>query len=133
MIKLKRTEVLAFKQKLYVLQRGRCLLCNGKLPLESAKQALDHNHITGEVRGLLHMGCNKIEGSVFHTVGTWGGVGKDYSQVLPVLRNLINYLESPGHGVLYHLHKTPEEKQEADKAKRRRQYAAKKAAERIKR
>lgn len=132
MRKLKRTEVPAYKALLYTQQRGRCLLCGGKLPPETAKQALDHNHFTGEVRGLLHMGCNKIEGSVLHTIGTWGGVGKDYSAVLPVLRNLIEYLESPGQGVIYHLHKTPEEKREADNAKRRRQYAAKRAASFIK-
>lgn len=131
MRKLKRTEVPEFKRTLYVKQKGRCLLCNGKLPPEQSRQALDHNHKTGEVRGLLHLGCNKIEGSILHTVGTWGGVGKEYDVVRPVVENLLRYWDTAGEGVIYHLHKTEEEKRLADNAKRRKQYAAKKAASRL--
>lgn len=127
MRKLKRTEVLQFKRSLHEKQGGLCLLCGGALGTDMSKVALDHNHITGECRGLLHLGCNKVEGSVFNTVARWGGVGKDYAKALRVLRNLITYLESSGTGVIYHLHKTEEEKREERNRKAREARARVKA------
>jgi hypothetical protein len=47
-------------QRLFVAQDGRCYLCGRKSP--SRPLAPDHNHVTGEVRGLLcpdpDWGCN---------------------------------------------------------------------------
>lgn len=127
MRKLKRTEVLGFKQSLYKKQGGVCPLCNKELPTEMSKTALDHCHVTGECRGLLHLGCNKVEGSVFNTVGRWGGVGKDYTETVRVLKNLIHYLENYRTGVIYHLHKTEEEKREERNRKAREARARAKA------
>ena len=42
-------------------QRGLCALC-GKPPLPSERLRVDHNHETGETRGLLHQHCNSLLG-----------------------------------------------------------------------
>lgn len=40
--------------RLYVMQKGRCAICH----VESKALVIDHNHETGEVRGLLCNTCN---------------------------------------------------------------------------
>ena len=127
MRKLKRTEVVAFKQGLHKKQGGVCPLCLEKLPTVLSKCALDHDHNTGEVRGLLHLGCNKVEGSVFHSVATWGGLGKDYTKAVPFLERLVEYLKVSGEGVIYHLHKTPEEVKEATRKRNNARARARRA------
>ena len=41
-------------QHLYTIQNGKCAICKKSNP-----ECVDHNHKTGEVRGLLCGGCNK--------------------------------------------------------------------------
>jgi hypothetical protein len=44
--------------KLYSEQNGRCKIC-GKHQIEEGKRlAVDHNHLTGRIRGLLCTSCN---------------------------------------------------------------------------
>lgn len=118
MRKLKRTEVRKFKQQLIERQSGVCPLCLKKLPKDLSKTALDHDHTTGECRGVLHLGCNKAEGSIFNSIGRWGGVGKDYDAVIPYLQRMLDYLQNSSTGVIYHLHKSPEEKAELQRKRR---------------
>lgn len=57
-------------------QRGRCALCGNKL---GAITFVDHDHMNGEVRGILHPRCNSVIGFA------------DDNPIL--LRMAINYLE----------------------------------------
>lgn len=132
-MRLKRTEVASFKRKLIQQQGGICPLCMEELPTDLSKTALDHNHTTGECRGVLHLSCNKVEGSVFNAVARWGRQGKDYSKVLPFLERLVQYLRESRTGVIYHLHKTEEERRVARNRKARQARARKKAQAVLKR
>ena len=127
MQKLKPKEVKAFRLKLYEEQRGICPLCLQELPTDSRQTAIDHDHLTGEVRGLLHLGCNRVEGSIFKMVATFGKQGKDYETCLPFLERLIEYLRRDGKGVIYHLHKDPAEEAEKKRIKRNAQARARRA------
>ena len=40
------------------LQRGRCLICKVELPARLGSRHLDHDHVTGEIRGVLCIDCN---------------------------------------------------------------------------
>ncbi len=62
MDKLKASEVAAFRNRLLAEQEGRCAVC--KNPLSADEAVLDHNHTTGEVRGVLHRGCNSTLGKI---------------------------------------------------------------------
>ena len=70
--------------RLYRLQRGRCAVCRRRQ--RDRRLAVDHDHETGAVRGLLCVACN-------HDV--LGGIGGDTSKALPVARALVLYLETP--------------------------------------
>lgn len=64
------------------LQGGRCAACPSDG--DGKKLHLDHNHVTGEVRGLLCWCCNAAIGLLKEDVVR--------------MRNLIAYLERGGHG-----------------------------------
>src|SRR5690625_750265 len=130
MRRLKRTEVRQFKQDLIKQQGGVCPLCLGELPKELSKVALDHDHTTGECRGVLHLGCNREEGSVFNTIARWEGQGKDYSAVIPFLERLLEYLNANRNGVVYHRHKTDQEQREA-RIRRARQVRTRRKAKQV--
>ena len=58
--RLTAAKVKAYREQLLAEQEGLCALClEGVQPDEAV---LDHDHKTGEVRGVLHRGCNAMLG-----------------------------------------------------------------------
>lgn len=49
---------IADKQKMYENQKGKCAICNKNMPLVGNDCNIDHNHKTGQIRGLLCRSCN---------------------------------------------------------------------------
>jgi len=80
-----------WKENQFDKQGGKCVLCG--LPLDSWQKAnADHNHHTGNMRGLLHPLCNSIlEGKVAGLMYRAGLKGK--ADFPSVLRNLADYWE----------------------------------------
>ena len=73
-------------ETLWIAFRGRCGICGIELKLPEKRRgqsldvvAIDHSHISGNVRGLLCNGCNK-------------GIGL-LKEDVNILTNAINYLE----------------------------------------
>lgn len=102
-------------------QNGLCPLCLKPIELKvmgnKSDYVVDHNHETGEVRGVLHRSCNAAEGKVTNAAGQWGAKSNKYDDLIPWLERLIVYLKESGTGFMYSDHKTPEEKQEAARIK----------------
>lgn len=110
------------------VQGGVCPLSLRKFDRANAQDwCIDHDHLTGEIRGVLYRSANAVEGKVKNAVARWGGTGEDYSKIIPYLKRLIEYLEKPGTGYMYPTHKTPDERKDARNAKLREQRAAMKA------
>lgn len=65
-------------------QEGVCAGC-GQLPNKDISLAVDHDHVTGHIRGLLCDRCNKVLGSI-----------KDDPKTL---RTLADYIESAPKGI----------------------------------
>jgi hypothetical protein len=65
--------------ELFDLQQGCCAICGAHQTKLSKALAVDHDHETGEIRGLLCSGCNFILGHAKDDIG--------------VLANAIKYLE----------------------------------------
>jgi hypothetical protein len=53
---------LEFYDKIYKKQMGRCSICNKREKDLSQSFAIDHNHKTGKIRGLLCKKCNVLLG-----------------------------------------------------------------------
>lgn len=67
--------------KLLEFQGGKCAICPSEVPWSrSDRWAVDHNHTTGEVRGLLCVSCNN-------------GLGR-FKDDAESLRSAADYLES---------------------------------------
>lgn len=45
-------------ERLFDAQRGKCAICDDSIALEHRRFAVDHDHQTGKVRGLLCLRCN---------------------------------------------------------------------------
>src|SRR5690625_797576 len=127
MRRLKRTEVRQFKKDLIQKQGGVCPLCLEELLKELSKVALDHDHTTGECRGVLHLGCNRAEGSVLNSTGRTWREGQDYSAVIPFIERILEYLKTHRTGVVDHRHKTEQEQREAPNRRARQARARRKA------
>lgn len=121
--RIKASQVPAVREALLKHQGYVCPLCSGSLKATAKKSpALDHDHATGFLRGVVCINCNGIEGKVFNLVRRARG-GMTTTEWLNNLIRYYNLHSTPQHGgVLHHTHKTAEEKrlQALAKAKLRR-------------
>jgi hypothetical protein len=94
---------------------------------------LDHDHLTGRIRGVLSRGANGAEGKVYNAVARWAGYGmQDKEGILQFLENMVAYLRKEPYDLLYYTHRSPEELAQAQKLKARKARARRKARETIK-
>lgn len=110
------------------VQAGLCPLCHEPIDLKiKGEGVIDHDHDTGEIRGVLHRSCNAAEGKVANAAGRWGAKSMEYSALIPWLENMLAYLKKPGTGFMYAMHKSKEEKDDARKALMKQRRAEAKA------
>jgi hypothetical protein len=104
-MRLKQNEIKNYREELLKRQGGVCVLCN--LPITS-DPVLDHNHVSGLCRAVLHRHCNTIEGKLTNWLKSFG---KDVDPSV-LFSGLLEYwdrdwTDNPVHPT----HRTPEEKQ----------------------
>lgn len=136
--KISRGQLYSVTMMLLKQQGGKCLVCKRTINVKtqglSSDYACDHDHKTGEIRGILHRACNSAEGKVRHAISRWGGTGSDELAMIEHMEGLAKYLRECHEGTRttgleYPDHKSAEQKASAAKLKRNKQYAVKKAAE----
>jgi hypothetical protein len=129
MQKLSRTMMRSFAARhLKTKQDGLCPLCKKPIDLTvKGEGVLDHDHDSGEIRGVLHRSCNAAEGKIANAAARWGAKSSAYSAIILYLQNLVSYLTAPGAGLIYPMHKTADEKRDDKNAKVRAQRALTKA------
>jgi hypothetical protein len=126
LVKIARTQMRGVVVKLLKDQGGLCCLCKEPIDLAIAKEGvIDHDHSTGEVRGVLHRWCNgqlgKVEGAA--TRAKRGGT------MLHWLKNAVDLIENGKSGLMYPSHKTDDEKKAARALKERTRRAQLKVRE----
>ena len=79
-------------------QGGICPLCKKEISLQvmgnKSDYVVDHCHESGLIRAVLHRSCNASEGRVANAAGRWGAKSMQYSEIIPYLRSLVEYLET---------------------------------------
>lgn len=136
--KITRAQIRSVAIKLAKDQGGICLLCGKPLDftikgVTGDSVVVDHDHITGRIRGALHRSCNGGEGKVAAAAGRWiVGSMQSSRAIAESLRRVADYLDREPTDMLYYTHKTPEELAQAQKLKARKARARRKARETIK-
>ena len=129
-MKLKQADLPKVRRAILAVQGYKCPLCRQPLgPNTKKKPALDHDHSTGYIRGVLCVNCNGKEGKVWNAARA--AAGKGNSPISWLLRLLHYYKEhdvpqwsnDTRKGLIYPAFKSKNEKRIATlaKAKRRRQ------------
>jgi hypothetical protein len=109
-----------------------CPLCSRPIDLTiKGEGVVDHNHDTGEIRGILHRSCNAAEGKAANAIGRWGTKVNTYEAIIAYTERLLTYWKTAGTGLTYHGHKTPEEKAQADKLRARKRAATSRANKKV--
>ena len=100
-MRLKYTEISAYRSRTLQEQSSRCALC-GDLILGDA--VLDHDHKTGRIRKVLHRGCNsmlgKIENNMARSLMT-------VERLESWAQNLVNYIKTSHTDLIHPTHKEP--------------------------
>lgn len=109
-------------------QGGACSICGLPVDYKSrTDMVVDHDHNTGEIRGVLHRTCNTGEGKVRNLVTRWGARTSDLQAAIRWLEGLVRYYRQAGAGVMYPGATTPEQRAEATRLKRNKAAAARRA------
>lgn len=123
-VKLKGKDVKSTRVSLLEKQGYRCSLCERECTEEQA--VLDHDHKGGHIRSVLHRACNAAEGKIMNSMRRFG-----IPNPIQFLENMIEYQRTHATnqtGLIHPLHKTPEEKVEAVKARAKKKRVAIKKA-----
>lgn len=111
MHRLKASEVAGLRARMLREQGGVCLLC--RLSIADDEAVLDHCHTTGEIRGVLHRGCNAMLGSLENNQARHRLMS--VTKFAMFLKNVMPYLAGNlgvRPGVWHPTHKTADEKRE---------------------
>jgi len=90
-------DIKEFRKLLLEKQNYVCPLCNQFI--NPGKEVLDHDHVTGKIRGVLHAECNSFEGMLIHKF-IRSGVHK-YCDIEDFLYNLIKYWNKVHYPILH--------------------------------
>lgn len=106
--------------KMLAEQGGVCLLC--KRPIKNGQGTdgvLDHDHVTGHVRGVLHRGCNAMLGHLENNRPRH--MLTDDDKFFTFLSNIAGYLSGEySQNPQYPTHKTAQEKALAARERQRK-------------
>lgn len=104
--KIKTSELARVRTDLWKEQNFICPLCGN--PILKGQEVLDHDHVTGYVRQVLHRQCNQVEGRVLSWITRTG----QKPDLIQFLKNVVKYWEKDYSGNPVHpTHLTDTEKE----------------------
>lgn len=107
--KIKRSDVRDIRAEMLSNQSYTCALC--KKSCDPSEAALDHDHKSGRVRGVLHSSCNILLGKVENFTARYGQALIRHDRLHDALSNMNGYIKRDySENKLHYRHKTPEDK-----------------------
>ena len=125
MLRLKQKDVTPLKLQMLKEQGWCCALCNTNLRMNTTNACLDHDHKTGQIRGVLCRNCNRGEGKVLTQMTTCKRGGTEIAWLMNLLKYLLHH-QVPQTKFVHPTHKTDDEKREIRNRKARERRKAKK-------
>jgi hypothetical protein len=113
-MKLKSTEIKAYREAQLSHQNYKCALCGEDIQDDAV---LDHCHKTGFLRQVLHRGCNSLLGKIENSMPR---SRVDIRRLEGIAHNLVNYLTTTHTEITHPTHLNKEEKN-AKLARKRKQ------------
>jgi len=104
-VRLRQRDIADYRLQLLQAQKGLCALCGEAILPGSA--VLDHDHQTGHIRGVLHRGCNALEGQIVNSLPR-NQITE--AQLLEIFQRWTAY-HMQQYPELHPTHRTPEERQ----------------------
>lgn len=120
-VRIKASQIKPLTARILAEQCGICPLCRQKI--QDGMACLDHDHTTGEIRGVLCRNCNGIEGRIRNRVTA----AKRKLSPIEWLANLLEYWKThrtSQHHLLHPTFKTDDEKRLLRNARARARRAA---------
>lgn len=102
------SEVPDITRKLLQMQGNKCAICGNPMTARD-RPALDHDHDTGIVRGVLHNSCNGAEGKV-KVKAHRGHKGVSAADYIIGLGKYLEKHKKPQTKIIHHSHLTEDEK-----------------------
>lgn len=115
MMRIKQSEVAAYRLSILDEQNGVCEIC--MVSLIGKLSNLDHEHKTGRIRAVLCRECNTLLGKVENFLNTYG-----HPRGQAFLSNAWNYIwayKNYPRNLYHHSYRTPDEKRLARNARAR--------------
>ncbi len=131
--RLKGSELKEARDAVLESQDGKCALCPLDLRRHPEEMCLDHDHVTGMIRGVLCRNCNSMEGKVHNCSRRAKRAGTPLQWLKKVIQYWEHYAKTPT-GVYHPTHKTESEKRvRRNKRAKKRRIQQKRDLERIQR
>ena len=121
--RLKRTDLPRIRQKLIVEQKGSCPICKRDLKGQKVTPSVDHDHLTGFIRGVLCVNCNGLIGKINNLLNRIDVRKRGHDAIL---HSYVEYHDKEPTRFIYPSHQTEAEKKTSRNLKARKKYAASK-------
>lgn len=114
MVKLRAGQIRQYRLEQLALQNGNCALCGQ--PCAPQEAVLDHDHVSGQIRGVLHRFCNTFLGKIEN------GVRRNRIQKnqLSVILERYQVYVADLQDLLHPTHRTPEQRLQARRLRARK-------------
>jgi hypothetical protein len=103
-MKLKYKDIALVRSELLEQQQYRCCLCGDTIIDDPV---LDHDHKSGRIRGVLHRGCNAMEGKIINNMPR---SRMDIHRLTQFCENLVKYITQERDDIIHPTYKTPRER-----------------------
>lgn len=120
---LKPKDVKSLRDELLTVQEGRCLICGELIDGNKGRRAcLDHDHVSGRIRGVLCSTCNVTEGAVTKSLAHRYAPRTSMGWVNPIqfLQRLLAYWQKEQHPYIHPTYSIELGKQKPIKRRRKR-------------
>lgn len=108
--RLKYSEIQAFRLSMYHEQKGACPVCGHHISLDYA--VLDHDHVSGHIRAVLHSDCNVLLGKIENLITHKGKRMATEGRVEGALEGIWEYMiQDYSHNPWHPKHKTATDKE----------------------